>query len=188
MHQDVRGAARDSQRDKEHKAKWPKGAQPRHRTNICNHLPLGDGECGDCGRGRPPRQHGTGHTRTKRIWEQKNVNAKSTMARKVFHNEVIEATDAPLLNFSDTSGDEELYDESVAPVPDAEIMYSYDHTCGPVKGQDVLSSAITAAVARFENKETEKLVKEYDMVGDSKHIEEEEDHDSFEFIEHAHLN
>ena len=110
------------------------------------------------------------------------------MARKVFHNEVLEATDGPVTNISDTSGDEDLYDDSVAPVPDAEVMYSYDHSHGPAKGQDILGGAIAAAVVRFENKETEKLVKEYDFVHNSKELEDEEDQDEFEFVEHAHLN
>ena len=47
--------------------------------------------------------------------------------------------------------------------PTTDIMYSYDFP-GPKSGSDVLSSAITQAVQRFETLETEKLAREYEFV------------------------
>lgn len=64
---------------------------------------------------------------------------------------------------SDSSADEDVKDASTAPEPD--VMYSFDATRGPGRGSEILSQAITKAVERFENKETEKLVdKEYDVI------------------------
>ena len=92
---------------------------------------------------------------------------------------------------SDSSGDEDIVDVSAAPVPEVDIMYSYDAAHGPGKGSDVLSHAINQAVLRYENKETEKLVKEYDLVEDVKDNNQDyaidTDEDGFEMIDHARL-
>ena len=61
---------------------------------------------------------------------------------------------------SDSSADEEVEEASAAPAPDADITYSFDARRGPGQGSQVLSMAVTAAVERFENKMTDKLVKE----------------------------
>ena len=88
---------------------------------------------------------------------------------------------------SDSSADEEVHDESTAPVPpaDAEVMYSYDKQTGPGKGSEILSLAISKAVERFETKQTEKLVKEYEFV-DGKENDTDggyfADEDDFEII------
>jgi len=58
-------------------------------------------------------------------------------------------------------------DEPMEPcaAPDAEITYSYDATRGPSHGSTILSNALAQAVERFENKATEKLVKdEYEVL------------------------
>lgn len=90
---------------------------------------------------------------------------------------------------SDTS-DDEVADPSAAPESEVEIMYSYDARNGPAARDNVLSNAVVQAVKKFENKQTEQLVKnEYDMVDDGK---DAEDHtgdidDEFELVDHAHL-
>lgn len=67
---------------------------------------------------------------------------------------------------SDSSGDEMPDESSVA--PDAGITYSFDAPKGPTHGSTVLSTALAKAVERFENNETEKLVKnEYEVLGES---------------------
>ena len=77
------------------------------------------------------------------------------------------------------------------PVPDAEIMYSYDATHGPGSGTDVLSNAVTKAVQRYENKVTEKLAKEYEFVDNGKELADgytaDADEDDFEMIDGANL-
>lgn len=48
-------------------------------------------------------------------------------------------------------------------------MYSFDAPRGPTEGSQVLGSAITKAVEKYENKVTEKLVKtEYEVVPEEK--------------------
>ena len=67
---------------------------------------------------------------------------------------------------SDSSAEEDVQEASAAPEPDAGVTYSFDAPRGPSNGSDILNMAINKAVERFENKETEKLVKnEYEVVG-----------------------
>lgn len=74
---------------------------------------------------------------------------------------------------SDSSATEDVDEPSAAPEPDAGITYSFDAARGPTPGGEILSLAINKAVERFENKETEKLVRnEYNVV--AKDEEEEQ--------------
>ena len=114
------------------------------------------------------------------------------MARKVFRNDVLAATDAPVTGPIDHwTGEEVAYTEADAPSAE-EIMYSFDAQSGPTGGHSLLSNAITQAVNRFENKQTEKLAKEYDFVDDSKEFSDESaaevDEDDFEFVDLATLH
>ena len=97
--------------------------------------------------------------------------------------------DGPLAHVTDTSGDEEVHDASAAPLPaEADFMYSYDAPSGPRGGNDVLSYALTQAVHRFENTETEKLVtKEYDVIDEAKEGYTADEDDDYEMIDHSHL-
>jgi hypothetical protein len=67
---------------------------------------------------------------------------------------------------TDSSADEAI-EPSAAPEPDSEITYSYDAERGPSHGSQVLGYALEQAVERFENKTTEKLVKEEYLVLDT---------------------
>lgn len=94
---------------------------------------------------------------------------------------------------SDTgSSDDEVVEASAAPKPEIDVMYSYDHQSGPSTGSDVLSNAVMQAVKRFENKQTEQLVKnEYDLVLDGKEIEDAyagDAEDDYELIGHEDWN
>jgi len=130
----------------------------------------------------------------KHITQNRVSRQASAVARKAFRNEVVDAMDGPLANVSDNSSEgEDVYDASTAPLPaEADFMYNFDAVTGPRGGNDILSNAITQAVRRFENNETEKLVtREYDVVGDKDTAEgyagdDDDDHD-FEMIDHSHL-
>jgi hypothetical protein len=91
---------------------------------------------------------------------------------------------------SDSSaGEDEPNETSAAPEPDAEITYSFDADRGPGGGSQVLSIAVSKAVERFENRETEKIAEEYEFV-DSKdgYVADANDYDGdFEIIDDVNL-
>lgn len=107
---------------------------------------------------------------------------------------MVDALDGPLAHVSDNSEEEDVVDASAAPVPaEADFLYSYDSRGGPRAGSDVLSNAVAQAVRRFENNETDKLIKkEYDVVDGKEMADLSTDEDDldldFEMIDHAHLN
>ena len=95
-------------------------------------------------------------------------------------------------NTSDSSAGEEVREASAAPEPDADVMYSYDAKRAPGAGSQILSQAISKAVERFENKETEDMVKkEYDVIDGYEKEKEvagyDADEDEFELIEKDNL-
>lgn len=111
----------------------------------------------------------------------------ATSGGRRFVNHVV--LDTAMSGASDTSEDE-VIDPSAAPENEIDVMYSYDAKHGPAAGSDVLSNAVMQAVKKFENKQTEQLVKnEYDLVLDGK----DEDNyigdidDDFELVDHAHI-
>jgi hypothetical protein len=87
---------------------------------------------------------------------------------------------------SDSSaGEEDIREASAAPEADAEITYSFDAVRGPGGGSQILSMAVTQAIERFENKETEKLAKEYEFVDGKDGYAADADDDDFEIIDNA---
>jgi hypothetical protein len=63
----------------------------------------------------------------------------------------------------ESSADEDV--EHPSDAPDADVAYSYDAPKGPSGGSQILNHALEKAVVRFENKETEKLIKnEYEVL------------------------
>lgn len=90
---------------------------------------------------------------------------------------------------SDSSaGEEEIREASAAPDLDANITYSYDAVRGPGGGSQILSMAVTQALERFENKETEKLAKEYEFVDGRDGYMADADDDDFEIVDGASLH
>ncbi|MCJ1306638.1 hypothetical protein MMC25_000281 [Agyrium rufum] len=83
-----------------------------------------------------------------------------------------------------SSASDDVQEASAAPAPDAEITYSFDAARGPSQGGEILNMAVNKAVERFENKVTEKLVKdEYDVVMDGvEHDGYVADEDDFELV------
>jgi hypothetical protein len=187
---DLRGESKDYLRDQEHKAKWGRADAP---VRNCVHGARGwDLEVCDKCTPRPPhrgsRQAGRRATHHM-VNEYKGMAKKKVFARKAIGNEIEAAADATLAGVSDTSGDESVHDASAATVPDVEIMYSFDAKSGPSHGTDILGYAVTQAVQRYENKQVEKLVKEYDVVDDFGDAgnDGDVDEDGFEVIDYSQL-
>jgi hypothetical protein len=120
----------------------------------------------------------------KHKWNNKSAGQKTTMAHKVFRNEVL---DTGVGTSDPSAGEEDLRESS----PRRRIMYSYDATHGPGSGTDVLSNAVTKAVQRYENKVTEKLAKEYEFVDNTKELADgyttDAEEDDFEIIDGTNL-
>lgn len=65
----------------------------------------------------------------------------------------------------ESSADEDVEHPSTAPAPDAEIAYSFDAKRGPSHGSQILNYALEKAIAQYETKETDKLIKnEYEVL------------------------
>lgn len=180
---DLRSQAKDIQRVRNHNHKWARGGVPASGKRKCTHLD-GFEACADCwdkpapcksirNCGRHTHTSGTGNASCKVV----------TSARKISRR-VVDDTSGP----SDSSAAEndiweahEIW-EAPIPEPDAEIAYSFDAVRGPGGGSQILSVAVTQALERFENKETEKLAKEYEFVDG---YAADADDDEFEIIDNA---
>lgn len=141
---DLRSAAVDYQRDRESKHKWALGTA------------LGPGRREADGNFKPAR------LRQKAEAADRKYNEKT-------HRKVQIARKQPIVRDesanSDSTVDEDVMEASAAPVPDADITYSYDASHGPGHGSQILNTALNHAVERFENKVTDKLVKdEYEVL------------------------
>lgn len=65
---------------------------------------------------------------------------------------------------SAVSGDEGA-DSATSPAPDAGVMYSFDASRGPNHGSQILNVALDKAIEKYEEKETDKLVRnEYEVL------------------------
>lgn len=86
-------------------------------------------------------------------------NSNINKARVAIKNDIAYAS-------GDSSADEEVEHPYVAPVPDAEVTYSFDAQRGPSHGSQILNHALTQAIERYEVRETDKLIKnEYEVLG-----------------------
>lgn len=190
---DLRRESKAFKRDRDHAAKWARGArvapgkQCPHDLSLYRNVP-----CNDCA-ARPLLRDGSRNRSAHSFQRAEKINhyanhRQPTVARKVLQNDLNEVT----LPSDTNSSDDEVFDSSTAPLPDAEVMYSYDAPSGPSTGSDILSNAVMQAVKRFENKQTEQLVKtEYDLVLDGKEFEDAyagDAEDDFEVIEYEHLH
>lgn len=191
---DLRSESKAFKRDKDHAVKWSRGGRvapgkqcPHDMSRFLNST------CQECAV-RPrhrdgPRSWSEHHLhRTQKIHDHGPARPRGAVARKVLQNDLNEVN----LTSDAGSSDEEVVHSSVAPAPDADVMYSYDASSGPSAGGDVLSHAVMQAVKRFENKQTETLIKnEYDLVLDAKETEDAyagDAEDDFEVIEYEHLH
>ena len=133
-HCDIRSNAKPYNRDKEHKAKWALGET------------LG-------GYGQNPNPN-----KPRPIHPMKTP--RSVMGHVNRLRDSVKHKDETSYDPSDSSADEDVEAASAAPVPDADITYSFDAPRGPSHGSQILGHALDQAVERFETRVTEKLIKE----------------------------
>ncbi|KAF1953547.1 hypothetical protein CC80DRAFT_141102 [Byssothecium circinans] len=132
---DLRSGAQEFKRDKNSRVKWAHGAA------------WGPGRRVEENRPRPAR-----------VTAAPKSNAGFNKTRTAAKNDIAFAS-------GDSSADEDIEHPSVAPVPDAEITYSFDAERGPSHGSQILGLALTKAVERYEVRQTDKLIKdEYEVL------------------------
>jgi len=129
-HGDLRSDAKPYNRDKTHKAKWALGALEKS---------------GNPAKSRPIHPMKTPRTVLGHVNRLRDA---------------VKHKDETAYDPSDSSADEDVEAASTAPVPDAEITYSFDAPRGPSHGSQILATALDQAVERFETRQTEKLIKE----------------------------
>ncbi|KAG9516170.1 hypothetical protein KCU71_g14928, partial [Aureobasidium melanogenum] len=150
---DLRSAAQDYKRDAEQKAKW------------------GMGTAFTKGRGDNPKPVKRSKTYSYRHAEKSGlfcavyVPGKAKIARK---QEMLADADEYAGNSEDSSGTSG--DEATTP---SEILYGFDNLRVPSHGSQILNTALAKAMEQYEDKETDKLVRnEYEILD----ADEEEAH------------
>lgn len=181
LNDNLRKESREFQRDKDQRAKWHYGKTPkcgRGCLGACMNDCLEDGAAL-----RPVGK--PGYNAYYKRQRQRESQRGATQVSKAIRNDIYDGMD--VADIPDTSSDEDVHDASAAPLPtEAEFMYDSRH--GPLTGQTILSAALSKAVQRFENTETEKLVtREYDVIDQLKEGYTADDDEDYEIIEHAHL-
>ncbi|GES58638.1 hypothetical protein ATEIFO6365_0004078900 [Aspergillus terreus] len=172
---DLRCAGTAAKRAHDKKAKWISGGRPAPGCRMEN-APM----TRPIIRTIPARYH-----RRLQFDRKGRTNQLSTDAKINLSYDVREALDSA----SDSSSGETLDEPSAAQEVVAEMTPNHSVEAYDVSGQTVLSQAINKAVERFETRETEKLVREYEIV-----TPESEsamgylaDDDDFELVDHGRL-
>jgi len=171
--QDLRASARDCKRRADSAHKWALGeAWGPGRSNEAH-----------------PRPHHTKFlSKTTHDMREgsRRMNKVKSDRRRAMAADKLEATDS--------SADEEA-EPVITNEPDAQVAYSFDADRSPNKGSQILGVALDRAVERFENKETERILKDEYLVLDSdgepvagqsnksaKPARSGDDEDDFEFV------
>jgi len=145
--QDLRARSRDYKRDTDVNHKWQHG-----ESRGPGILPVSHAR---------PAKSVLSALRQPSSEKQSHLNRAKSSRKRDLHFDTIDC-----LETTDSSADEEI-EPSAALEPDFEYTYSFDHTCGPSQGSQVLASALAQAVSRHETKVTEKLVQDEYLVLDS---------------------
>ncbi|KAL4994020.1 hypothetical protein BDV10DRAFT_199091 [Aspergillus recurvatus] len=179
---DLRQAGTAAKRVHDHKAKWVHGgrsARPGAAT-LNGVLPIT----------RPAKQQSHANER-RTSWNRRqrvrDAQHSSTLAKVDFRNDVREALDEAA---SESSGVEDHGHLAVA----ATIPEVFHADLGPVdlyevSGETLFNDVVDKAVEKFEIKETEKLVKEYEFITRDSEVSIGylADEDEFELVDHVKL-
>ncbi|KAK3673001.1 hypothetical protein LTR78_007112 [Recurvomyces mirabilis] len=146
---DLRSTAQDYKRDAARKHKWQLG------SNTTTGRAAG-------GKPRPHRPSETDYNAKRR--ESKGAVAALQNGAKVARKQ--DVLDGTAIS-DDSSNSTSDYDDTPSPAVDPAVMYSFDAARGPSQGSQILNTALANAVAKFEDRETVKLVKnEYEILDD----------------------
>ncbi|CAK41957.1 hypothetical protein CBS63078_7766 [Aspergillus niger] len=153
---DIRRAGVEAKRAHDHKAKWAYGSRstlPRYNQDVHSHVL-------HKARPRMPATHYTTLTRHMRFQRKAETNHQLSDAKIALRADVREALDSGTSDSSSDDIDDPAAAEKI--IDDAEgkdTLPDYD-----VAGHTILSDAVSKAVEKFETKETERIVKEYEMI------------------------
>ncbi|KAK0262417.1 hypothetical protein LTR48_007441 [Friedmanniomyces endolithicus] len=141
---DLRSTAQDQLRNAAHKHKWAFGNTPT------------------TGKLRPQRPSETSNYNAKRREVKAAVAALQPGAKVARKQDMLEGTAIS----DESSGSASDYDDVPSPAVDP-WFYSFDSPTAPSQGSQILNAALVKAVAKFEERETFKLVKnEYEVLND----------------------
>lgn len=175
---DLRRSATEAKRDHDHKAKWARGAR-QHGRSRQDQAPW-DGLSGVSPatpmRLRPALPPSSATQSLLKRYNESSLKSARHAVHTRFQHDVKEALS------SDSSSDETVHEAFTAngssgtdDIPSAYVI-----------GNTILSSAISTAELKYENKVTEKLAKEYEFVSkeDEHGVGYAADVDDFELVEH----
>ncbi|KAA8650256.1 hypothetical protein EYZ11_003849 [Aspergillus tanneri] len=152
---DLRGPGTGAKRVYNQKAKWAYGGRAAlpHRE-VSEYFPVT--------RPAVPSTHYMNFHRSLQLSRKAKTKQLVTDAKISLRNDIREALDSA----SDSSAGEDVDEPTSAPNVTEEREGDTGGAVEPydVAGQMILSDAVKKAVERFETQETEKLVKEYEMV------------------------
>ncbi|KAL4877755.1 hypothetical protein BJY04DRAFT_122462 [Aspergillus karnatakaensis] len=173
--QDLRQAGTAAKRVHDHKAKWVYGGRTARagHTLYDSTLPIT----------RPAKPQTKSWSRRDRT---RDAHHNVTLAKIDFRSDVAEALD---INTSDSSADDHSDPVVAANIP--EVFQGQDDPVGlyGAAGEMLFKDAVDKAVEKFEVKETEKLVKEYEFITRESEISIGylADEDDFELVDHVSL-
>ncbi|OAX78681.1 hypothetical protein ACJ72_07008 [Emergomyces africanus] len=189
---DLRRAATESKRVRDHNAKWALGIRDPKLATLGKYV------------AHEITKPASTHPRPvvsmyPKRYRQPNQRDNEFLINRKFADikaYMDEAADQVLYdkdNYSDSSADSDNNVPDHSEIEnDPNVFYSFDAPTGPSEGKYILGAALANAVEKFETKETEKMAREYEFVTIERPTDDRcdgymADEGDFEFISRADL-